>query len=47
MFRTALGYTAEVIGFMCLVVASYRLSLTLALAVLGAGLIFGAQAAKS
>lgn len=44
--RTAAGYLAELAGFSCLVAAAYRVSLTVALVVLGVGLIVGAQAAR-
>lgn len=43
--RIALGYLLELTGFALLVYAAYRVSLTLALAVLGVGLIVSAQAA--
>lgn len=43
--RTALGYLTEATGFGLIVVASYRVSLTLALAVAGVVLIVAAQAA--
>lgn len=46
MVRTTVGYLAELAGFGCLVTAAYRESLTLALVVLGVGLIIGAQAAR-
>ena len=46
MLRTSVGYLAEILGFSCLVMAAYRVSLTVALVVLGVGLIVGAQAAR-
>jgi hypothetical protein len=44
--RSALAYFAELAGFACLVYAAYLVSLTLGLAVLGVGLILGAQAGR-
>lgn len=42
----ALGYLAELVGFACIVAAAWMVALPLGLAVLGAGLVVGAQAAR-